>query len=599
MPIHAAAGMDGCMLECGARNAGGTSMQNGKGLTHTVRHLAVPGKGKGTAATAGPDMERLDKFIEETTDRTPAMFFEGRGREVGRIRRMCEAALENFRETGDPTITRSGIVVLQGPPGSGKSSLAFECHRKSLEEGGTPISLVEADADDLAEPDRVIAAVFAAGLKRGVVKSMADILSGMELEVEVREVKAKLKGARNQTKYDGKEAAPSKRERMNWHSPVLLLVDEFQKYSEFEREAKPEWKAAARKTMMAFHKGSWKVPMIPVCAGLSETGELVKEAASSRNAGDTTFLLGALAPEEARRAVARMLDECRIQGETSLKEAWAEGVAEHSEGYPLHLYNGMKALAECLRKVDGDLRKVDEAEWKRKELKRRRSAYAAKISKRMKSSLALTAGAMRCFPKGVVRRETLLRMMKEIPKEARKGEDCLENFVDHLVHQGALQENPESPSRMCRCEMPSFQTYLSFLDLPLHLHVRYKDLASLQEELAAPDADPNQRDPDGRTALHLAAGGGGIEALEALLEAGADPGAADVEGRTPMHFAAEAGAFVAMEILARAGASREAPDGRGRTPGEIAVQGQLQASGIRKVPSPARRTAWPSGRPCP
>lgn len=47
MPIHAAAGMDACMLECGARNAGGTLMQNGKGLTDKVRHLAVLGKGKG------------------------------------------------------------------------------------------------------------------------------------------------------------------------------------------------------------------------------------------------------------------------------------------------------------------------------------------------------------------------------------------------------------------------------------------------------------------------------------------------------------------------------------------------------------------------
>uniref|UniRef100_A0A3Q2XF70 Uncharacterized protein n=1 Tax=Hippocampus comes TaxID=109280 RepID=A0A3Q2XF70_HIPCM len=49
------------------------------------------------------------------------------------------------------------------------------------------------------------------------------------------------------------------------------------------------------------------------------------------------------------------------------------------------------------------------------------------------------------------------------------------------------------------------------------------------------------RDPEGRTALHVASWRGHVDAVDLLLKHGADPNAQDVEGRPPLHSAAWTG----------------------------------------------------------
>lgn len=67
-------------------------------------------------------------------------------------------------------------------------------------------------------------------------------------------------------------------------------------------------------------------------------------------------------------------------------------------------------------------------------------------------------------------------------------------------------------------------------------------------------ADPNLRDGEGRTALHLiCARGTGAETIRALVEAGADPDARDHGGRTPLDCAASARGRTAFHALAELG----------------------------------------------
>ena len=75
-------------------------------------------------------------------------------------------------------------------------------------------------------------------------------------------------------------------------------------------------------------------------------------------------------------------------------------------------------------------------------------------------------------------------------------------------------------------------------DLLLHAPALTGHLDTLKAYLKH-GADPNARDLEEKTALHVAAGFNRPEIVKALLEAGVDPMLRDMDGRTPLHIAAQ------------------------------------------------------------
>ena len=113
----------------------------------------------------------------------------------------------------------------------------------------------------------------------------------------------------------------------------------------------------------------------------------------------------------------------------------------------------------------------------------------------------------------------------------------------------------------------------------LHAAARIGAAATLQALMEA-GGNPNRRDEDGNTPLHLAAGTAlsnlmvdeSIASIRVLLRGGADAGTANARGRTPLHLAAarhdRAGGVAA---LLRAGADPNRKDRDGATPLHAAV----------------------------
>ena len=69
------------------------------------------------------------------------------------------------------------------------------------------------------------------------------------------------------------------------------------------------------------------------------------------------------------------------------------------------------------------------------------------------------------------------------------------------------------------------------------------------KQLLEGGADKDEKDAEGRTALHFACGYGELACAEELIKAGADVDARDGDKNTPLHYAAGYGQAEAIQLL--------------------------------------------------
>lgn len=103
------------------------------------------------------------------------------------------------------------------------------------------------------------------------------------------------------------------------------------------------------------------------------------------------------------------------------------------------------------------------------------------------------------------------------------------------------------------------------------------DAPGLRAFLGHEGVSADERDEEGRTALHFASGYGELECMKALLEAGADANARDDNQNTALHYAAGYGNVESATTLLERGADPTARNAEGKTAAEVAEMNEQAA----------------------
>ena len=415
---------------------------------------------------SGPDLEGLRAFAREG-DRTRTRFFVGRGTQLRDIEAACADAFAGFR-AGRPLAGTTRLI--QGAPGAGKTALLrhFEdiATRVRTERSGVFHRLFAAADHKHPQTGVVLLDVDALGHPERLVQRIAEWVDPKKAR-RLRQTRSHSVGVRagapgigasggetvstgppqGDLAELGRLFAPK-----DWPGPLCLMVDEIQT---MQAEQAP--------VLQSLHLATAGLPVVPVLAGLANARDVLARFGISRLSEDWVHTLGRLDAGEPAEAVLRMLDEFGIRATVAEAGRWAKRLEEHSDGWPQHLQNGLRSLAEALGVTGGALGEVGMDAVLDRARERRLQAYRARRSPHMQTPIFLLARVMAAVPDAGLRRNEAIAVIRtcaltgnEYGWDVPEGMSA-ENFLDHLVFRGALQ--PGEDDRLV-CPVPGFRRFL-------------------------------------------------------------------------------------------------------------------------------------------
>ena len=362
---------------------------------------------------AKPVIAGLVQFLRKT-DRVPPAYFAGRKKLIDKVDEALEAVMV---EAGKPDGDASGLTMLfQGAPGAGKTALLGELARRFREQEvrrltdtptgpaeGVPVPVM-LERDILYNEGSVALAIVQAMAEAPGGPGDAWTLSPEAFRRTVSHTLSGKLGAGGIGVGGGRttSTAPEtpafamlrkKQPPATWARPVVLLVDEIQAVD-----------PAAKEVLNKLHNAMRGLPVLTVLAGLGDSYDHLRQAAGvglTRFGMGTIRDIGLLAPEEAEEAVLGFFEAFHVDLEGADPRAWAERLAQESDGWPQHLHNGQRALAEGLVEADGRLADVDAVRVLDRAVAFREAAYRRQISPAMEDARRLSAAVMKDVGAGI------------------------------------------------------------------------------------------------------------------------------------------------------------------------------------------------------
>ena len=471
--------------------------------------------------TRAPDIAGLVKFAR-SVDRRLTEFFVGRERELEIIRgRVADVA--RLHRSGEIQPGEGSTVLITGVPGAGKTSLMARLRRKWNDpEGSDPIG-VEVGLSELESPESIAGAVLSR-LPGSAGNWLARHLTSFNLVV--LPVGA---GAGLREKNSG--VSDIKR-------PVVLFIDEIQNISD-DRTSNEV------RLLTNLHLGTGGAPIVPVLAGLAHARDILDDAGLSRLSEDSILPLGALSSEEACQSAELFLEAFHVVGE---RTGWPETVARWSDGWPMHVHNTLRALADELAGCDGDLDRVDRTAVKKRAAISRTNYYRQRTAGALENHPILLGNVMEGIGQFGLTKPEVLNLIREQAGGSFAEIEDAEAVFRAMLAKGLIHGTEEHEYV---CPIPSMRSWCAaFAGNRMHRLAMRGDY-NTAKELLEHGMDPNHLDVRGRTPLHIACEENWPEIAKALLEAGADTEIADRLGRTPSEIVVPGGEIARM--LTRSG----------------------------------------------
>lgn len=290
-------------------------------------------------------------------------FFSGREREVSECREMI-----NRLSSG---IQSNATIVVEGPPGAGKSALLAQFHEEMMQlrptESGQRQWLPVFLGANLAESPKGIASAIDSAIATrlgslllqggsGRAPDLADRLQaaiGQNLSMKGLKDVARRLGERGGSAFGmsigAKRYAPittledaMARRFDQWDEwQIVLLIDEAQQVSD-------EHEGDFKGTLSSIHQGGIGAPISFCAFGLTGTWDALERVGVSRSLAGTDIQLAPLREADARKAVRRCFHAFDVRN----GQAWEDAIVVRSALWPQHLATYLtSAMSEIRHKA--------------------------------------------------------------------------------------------------------------------------------------------------------------------------------------------------------------------------------------------------------
>lgn len=405
-------------------------------------------------------MDSLHQWLfdrAEESARSDPLVFVGRDREITKILQAGEKL--------PPGATRSQTVLVEGPPGSGKTSLLTHLANRfqaSSVPTGTQLrwSVPAKDADVAGVYGNIAADLAAAPSPDVVSTTQRTIRGGANFGVAAGDVTratteahpafqsaAMIAGWGRVKSFDG--WAPKNR--------AVLFVDEVQEVAPGEPGA----------DLLKDLHTQGDIPVLLVCAGLGNSERRLSDAGLSRI--ENVLTLGRLQADETVECAERTLREGverGVRGTDADLSRWARGIARAADDWPRHLHVYLQAAWRTLFEQDApDLGCADMDAAIRVGDLARQAYYQSRIGA-SKTPVEITKVLYeRIARDGSLSQEDAWDTLREAVEHASAGRraawreqfDSISDGFAELLRAGVISLDT---SRRCRSPIPSFSRFV-------------------------------------------------------------------------------------------------------------------------------------------